>query len=56
MVTVTVDQGVVTLTGRLHWRSDALTASRLARGVNGVVDVIDHLEWEEDDTRTWHRP
>ncbi|MEU8193179.1 CBS domain-containing protein [Microbispora amethystogenes] len=56
MVTVTVDQGVVTLTGRLHWRSDALTSARLARGVNGVVDVIDHLEWEEDDTRTWrHR-
>ncbi|MEV1202454.1 CBS domain-containing protein [Microbispora rosea] len=56
MVTVTVDQGVVTLTGRLQWRSDALTAARLARGVNGVVDVIEHLEWEDDDTHTWrHR-
>ncbi|GAB3159788.1 BON domain-containing protein [Microbispora hainanensis] len=46
----------MTLAGHLHWRSDALTATRLARGVNGVVDVIDHLEWEQDDTHTWrHR-
>ncbi|WP_182909642.1 CBS domain-containing protein [Microbispora sp. H13382] len=56
MVDVTVDQGVVTLAGRLRRRSDALTAARLARGVNGVVDVVDRLEWEEDDTHTWrHR-
>ncbi|WP_169950962.1 CBS domain-containing protein [Microbispora sp. H11081] len=55
-VDVTVDQGVVTLAGHLRWRSDAQAAARLARGVNGVVDVVDHLEWEEDDTHTWrHR-
>lgn len=49
-VQVAVDQGIVTLTGRMNRRSDAEIAARMALRVNGVVDVIDELEWDEDDT------
>ncbi|MFJ2032220.1 CBS domain-containing protein [Streptosporangium sp. NPDC087985] len=51
--TVTVAHGIVTLAGRMHRRGDAQLAARLARRVNGVVDVIDQLEWDTDDTTAW---
>lgn len=38
-VSVRVDQGVVTLTGRIHDTSLVPVAARLARAVEGVVDV-----------------
>lgn len=51
--TATVAHGIVTLTGRMHQRSDAQLAARITHRVNGVVDVIDDLEWDVDDTPAW---
>jgi CBS domain-containing protein len=51
-VTVEVHQGVVTLSGWMDRRSEAAIAVRMARRVNGVVDVIDKLTWKQDDS-TW---
>ncbi|GAA2899262.1 CBS domain-containing protein [Streptosporangium fragile] len=50
---VTVANGIVTLTGRMHRRSDAQLVARMTRRVNGVVDVIDRLEWDVDDAPSW---
>lgn len=52
-VDVEVRQGVVTLRGRLPRRSDAEIAARMAGRVNGVVDVVDELTWDEDDGPAW---
>ncbi|GGQ26235.1 CBS domain-containing protein [Streptosporangium pseudovulgare] len=52
-VSATVRQGVVTLTGRMHRRSDARLATRMVQRVNGVVDVVDELRWTLDDTPAW---
>lgn len=51
--TVTVSDGIVTLAGRMRRRSDARLVARMTRRVNGVVDVIDELEWDVDDTPPW---
>jgi CBS-domain-containing membrane protein len=52
-VEVAVDRGIVKLSGRLGQRSDAQVAARLALKVNGVIDVVNELEWDEDDTPAW---
>lgn len=44
-----VDNGVVTLSGWIERRSDAQILVRMAERVNGVVDVVDRLEWTEND-------
>lgn len=49
-VKVAVHQGVATLSGRMNRRTDAETAVRMTQRVNGVVDVVDELSWDEDDT------
>ncbi len=49
-VEVAVDEGVVTLTGTVSRRSTVEIAGRLARAVSGVVDVVDLLDWQYDDT------
>ncbi|GAA1002470.1 hypothetical protein Aple_000560 [Acrocarpospora pleiomorpha] len=49
-VQVTVKDGVVTLSGRMLLRRDAQIALWMTREVNGVVDVVDELAWERDDT------
>ncbi|MEO3867612.1 CBS domain-containing protein [Nonomuraea sp. B12E4] len=49
-VRVDVRQGVVTLSGRMDRRSRAQLAVRLVARVDGVVDVIDKLQWRRDDT------
>ncbi len=51
-VRVDVDGGVVTLTGELDTRLDAQIATRLARQVEGVVAVIDHLRFRTDERLT----
>ncbi|GAA1037093.1 CBS domain-containing protein [Virgisporangium ochraceum] len=48
-ITVTVEEGRVTMTGRSDRRSTAQIAVRLARGVDGVVSVTDKLSWRFDD-------
>ncbi|WP_113704371.1 CBS domain-containing protein [Nonomuraea lactucae] len=50
-VRVDVAHGVVTLSGRIDRRSDARIAGRLTQRVNGVVDVVNEIAWDEDDTR-----
>jgi CBS domain-containing protein len=49
--TVEVRDGVVTLAGPLDFRSLIPIAVRLVHGVDGVVDVVDRLWSEVDDTR-----
>jgi osmotically-inducible protein OsmY len=47
---VTVESGVVWLTGRLEWQGDVALAERLARHVPGVVSVRNRLDyaWKGD--------
>jgi CBS-domain-containing membrane protein len=52
-VDVEVRHGVVTLRGRVDRRSEARIAVRMAGRVNGVVDVVDELTWDEDDEPAW---
>ena len=51
-VQVAVKDGVVTLSGRMALRKDAQIAVWMTRQVNGVVDVIDALTWDRDNTPT----
>ncbi|MEV4471893.1 CBS domain-containing protein [Nonomuraea sp. NPDC049504] len=48
-VRVKVRQGVVTLSGWIERRSEAAIAVRMTRRVNGVVDVVNQLDWRQDD-------
>ncbi|PJE95119.1 hypothetical protein CUT44_26135 [Streptomyces carminius] len=50
-VTVTVTDGVVTLTGRVERSTDIPIALRMAGRVEGVVAVVDRLTARLDDTR-----
>ena len=49
-VTVEVHEGVVTLTGRLERRSLIPITVSLVHGVDGVVEVVDRLGFEVDDS------
>jgi CBS-domain-containing membrane protein len=49
-VVVEVRDGVVTLTGQLERRSLVPITVSLVRGLDGVVDVVDWLTFELDDT------
>jgi CBS-domain-containing membrane protein len=51
-VRVEVDGGVVTLTGELDARVDAEVAVRLTERVEGVVAVVDHLRFRNDERLT----
>jgi CBS domain-containing protein len=55
-ISVTVEEGRVTLTGRPDRRSTAQIAVRLARGVDGVVSVTDRLSWRFDDLANRRAP
>jgi CBS domain-containing protein len=50
---VTVTDGVVTLRGEVEHKSMVPLAARLARSVDGVVDVVNELGYAVDDS---HRP
>ncbi|MHA6794247.1 CBS domain-containing protein [Pseudonocardia bannensis] len=50
-VTVTVQDGVVTLHGTVEQRSTAGIAERLVRRVDGVIDVVNELEYGVDDRK-----
>lgn len=57
-IRVEVSAGVVTLSGRLASKSLIPLTVALTRGIDGVVDVIDELSYERDDTafdRPGHR-
>lgn len=48
-VRVTVDDGIVTLSGVVEQRSTAEMAERLVRRVDGVIDVVSELDYRVDD-------
>lgn len=48
-VDIDVRDGVVVLSGVVEQRSSIAVAVRLTRGVDGVVDVVDHLTYVIDD-------
>jgi len=50
IVTVQARDGVVTLTGQLERRSLIPIAVSLVHGLDGVVDVVDRLSFEVDDS------
>lgn len=50
VVQATVDDGVVTLTGRTARKTTALAAARLTEAVASVTGVVDRLGFEIDDT------
>jgi osmotically-inducible protein OsmY len=49
-ITVTVDRGVVSLSGTVDRRSTVPLVARLVEGIAGVVDVANHLTYHFDDT------
>jgi CBS-domain-containing membrane protein len=51
-----VVDGIVTLRGRVERRSNAQAAVKLTRVVTGVVDVVDELSYEYDDTAALTEP
>jgi CBS domain-containing protein len=52
-VTVTVEDGAVTLAGEVELQSTAYEAARLSRQVPGVVEVIDRVSFAVDDRFTY---
>lgn len=47
-----VREGVVTLSGQVENRSDAKILVRMAERINGVLGVVDKIEYQRDDTRS----
>lgn len=54
-ISVTAVRGVVTLSGTVDRRSTAAIIAQLCDGVAGVVDVVDELSYEYDDTADLNR-
>jgi CBS-domain-containing membrane protein len=54
-ITVAVDRGVVTLAGTADRRSTTQIAARLCESVGGVVEVVDQMAYDYDDTADLHR-
>lgn len=54
-ITVAVERGIVTLAGTADRRSTAQIAARLCESVVGVVDVVDEIAYDYDDTADQHR-
>jgi CBS domain-containing protein len=55
-VTVTVEKGVVTLSGQVETKADAELLPRFAQRVAGVISVDSRLSWESDDERRGRPP
>jgi hypothetical protein len=51
-----VDQGIVTLTGVTHRKTEAAALTELAANVLGVSQVIDQVTWHVDDSYPGLRP
>ncbi|MEV0236257.1 CBS domain-containing protein [Nonomuraea sp. NPDC050786] len=47
--TVEIDQGVVTVSGAVEWRSQAIALAERVRAVEGVVDVRSVVTFDKDD-------
>ncbi|MFG1928626.1 CBS domain-containing protein [Cryptosporangium sp. NPDC048952] len=48
---VQVTDGVVSLRGHLARRSEAILVAALVRRIDGVISVVDHLTFDDDDTQ-----
>ncbi|MFI7700623.1 CBS domain-containing protein [Nonomuraea sp. NPDC049480] len=46
---IEIDQGVVKVSGRVQWRSQAIAVAEAVRAVEGVVDVICEVASDKDD-------
>ncbi len=53
---VKVDDGVVTLDGELSTRTEARLLEELVRRLDGVVNVLNRVRWQLDDTKLQQRP
>ncbi|MFI9846662.1 CBS domain-containing protein [Nonomuraea sp. NPDC051941] len=49
---IEIDQGAVTLGGRVRWRSQVIAATEAVRAVEGVLDVICEVACDKDDLFT----
>lgn len=54
-LSVTVEQGMVTLAGTVDRRSTVPLVVRMVESVPGVVDVVNHLSYHHDDTADLNR-
>jgi CBS domain-containing protein len=50
-VATEVRDGVVILTGTVHYRSDAHVVSDMVRHVPGVLEVVNRVQWQEEDPK-----
>lgn len=55
-IEVKVEDGIVTVTGKVDYASTAGYALREIRTIPGVIDVVDELKWRTDDTRPHAAP
>ncbi|MEU8222483.1 CBS domain-containing protein [Kribbella sp. NPDC048915] len=55
-IDISVENGVVTLSGDVEQRSTAEVAARLTSRVDGVVGVVNQLNWVYDDTSVSPEP
>lgn len=53
-VQVVVEDGVVTLSGKVEARGDATIVEQLIERMDGVVRVVNRLEWDVDDDQSPH--
>ncbi len=53
---VKVDDGVVTLDGELSTRTESRLLEELVRRLDGVVNVLNRVRWQHDDTKLQQRP
>lgn len=53
-VEVTVENGVVTLSGKVETRGDATIVEQLIERMDGVVRVVNRLDWDVDDDQSPH--
>jgi CBS domain-containing protein len=50
-VNAEVRDGVVILTGTVRYRSDAHAVSEVVRHLPGVLEVVDRIDWEDEDPK-----
>lgn len=46
---IEIDAGVARISGRVEWKSQAITLVEAVRAVEGIVDVVDEVAWNNED-------
>ncbi|MFB4294637.1 CBS domain-containing protein [Nonomuraea sp. ATR24] len=49
---IELDAGVVRISGRVEWKSQAIALVEAVRAVEGVVDVVSEVAWDKEDLLT----